>query len=147
MSIFAFITNDIVQNIVMVEATETQTAQQVADAIAASTGYDRAEDTSGLETMPDIGWIWELGLDPHKNGFPVNPAARVIPKSELAVRFTEAEWEVIANSTASKAIAFKSFILTCGSIWLDEPRLISYLDAMVTAGVLTSERPAEIRDL
>ena len=147
MTQFAFVLSDVVQSLVTVEATEELTAQQVADMLVSQMGYDRAEDVTGMDLMPQPGWVWPDGETPTPGQLPPDVCTRYVDKWEVLERFSEAEWEVIANHASSKAIAFRTWLLACGPLCLDDPRLINALDAMVSAGILAANRPDEIRGI
>jgi len=136
--VYALIENDLViGNAVIVDAIK-------AAAIVASIGIDRAEDCTGYDPRPTIGWSWPPGGPPEYGSPPQEPQPRVISSLTLAQRFTDAEFEGLANHTATAAKAFVARLQMCGNIWLDDPRLAAALAKMVTAGILTSNRPAEI---
>ena len=139
MNIYAYILNNIVQTLALVDSLE------LADTLATDQGMDRVEDVTELDPRPQPGWIWIAGEAPVPGSPPPNPAARGISNLQLVQRFTEIEWENIATHTAAAARAFVARLQVCGNIWLDDPRLINALDRMVTAGILTADRPAQIR--
>jgi len=138
MAVFALIADNIViaNSIAATLATATKSA--------AAIGADRAEDCTGYDPRPTIGWSWPPGGPPEYGTPPQEPQPRVISSLTLAQRFTDDEFEALANHTATAARAFVARLQMCGNIWLDDPRLAAALAKMVTAGILTSDRPAEI---
>ena len=71
MNIYAYILNNIVQTLALVDSLE------LADTLATDQGMDRVEDVTELDPRPQPGWIWIAGEAPVPGSLPPNPAARV----------------------------------------------------------------------
>ena len=80
MNIYAYILNNIVQTLALVDSLE------LADTLATDQGMDRVEDVTELDPRPQPGWIWIAGEAPVPGSLPPNPAARVISNLQLVHR-------------------------------------------------------------
>ena len=136
--VYAYIRDDLVIRLAICESASVANLQVVA------LGFSRAEDVTEIDPRPLPGWTWPVGQAPVPGELPAPPKPRLITTTDLINRFSSDEWEILATHTSAKARAFVARLQACSNVWLDDPKLAIALGAMVSAGILSADRPAQI---
>lgn len=97
----------------------------------------------GVAYQDYLAWVAEGGVQ--SEVYDPEPTPRAISKYAFRMRFTFAEKEGIDTSTDSGVIVFRNDFNAAEEIDLDSQELIDGLAYLVSVGLLTSGRPAEIR--